>query len=138
MAGWPLASTSGRKRARACSQSSVAPRRLAIAATSARSCGRSAKALSTSRSSAPQILARPPARLPRTQDAGLGERPIVMALNKADLPDQEERARMQREAAELGLRAMLMSASVGDGPSWGSRFLPGGRPAPQRGTATAG
>jgi len=48
-------------------------------------------------------------------EAGLEGRPIVMALNKADLLDEPTRERRQREAEAMGFGAVLVSASRGQG-----------------------
>ncbi len=49
------------------------------------------------------------------EEAGLAGRPMVMALNKADLLDPATRERRQREAEELGFRAELVSAAHDQG-----------------------
>ncbi|OGU03192.1 MAG: GTPase HflX, partial [Gemmatimonadetes bacterium GWC2_71_10] len=49
------------------------------------------------------------------EEAGLSSRPIVMALNKADLLDEPTKDRRRREAEEMGFEAALVSAMGQEG-----------------------
>jgi GTP-binding protein HflX len=48
-------------------------------------------------------------------EAGLAGSLVVLALNKADLVDPETKERRQREAEEMGLRSVPVSAATGEG-----------------------